>query len=326
MTALYITSISENAGKTMICAGLGKSWLNSGKRVGYLKILISPDKEKSAGANRDAAFLQRIFGLNGQPETLISTPSGIKEVYSRASQGKDLVIVEGLPLNASNNLIEALDARVLAIHDYSVSISAALPGYKALGKRLLGILLNKVPQSKLNRLQSDAAKQLGPSGIKLLGIIPEDRTLLALTVAELAEAVQGKILNNADNSGELIENFMLGALAFDSGVDYFNRKNNKAVILKGDRPDMQLAALQTSTRCMVLSGGILPIPMVALQAKSKNVPLISAAGNVQGLVTGAENAATGAKFNQEKKLPRLLEILSRNLDYKSLDQGLGLAS
>ena len=78
---------------------------------------------------------------------------------------------------------------------------------------------------------------------------------ITITVGELAEVIGGKIINHQEKSGEPVENYMLGAMVVDSGLDYFNRKKNKAAIIRQERLDMQLAALETSTICLVLSGG-----------------------------------------------------------------------
>jgi uncharacterized protein len=321
VTALYITSRSENAGKTMLCAGLGKYWLSAGKKTGYLRLLDAADKKNTSDANSDAAFIRRQSGLKDLPDTLLSTPSDLKQFYSQAAQGKEVVIIEGLPLATSGNLIETLDALVVVLHEYSMELSASLPEYQKLGKRLLGVIINKAPRSKLEALRNQALDELASAGgIQLLGIIPEDRLLMTMTVAGLAEVLQGKILNNAEKSGELIENYMLGALSFESGEEYFKIKNNKAVILKSERPDMQLAALQTSLRCMVLSGSLSPIPVVVQQAKTRKVPLVSTGGDVITLITTLEKALTGLKFNQDSKMERLMDLLKRNINFKLLDQ------
>ena len=73
------------------------------------------------------------------------------------------------------------------------------------------------------------------------------------SVGELAKHLGGEIVNCPERSEELVENLMLGALSVDSGLDYFRRKTNKAVIARGDRPDLQMAALETSTKCLILS-------------------------------------------------------------------------
>ena len=49
---------------------------------------------------------------------------------------------------------------------------------------------------------------------------------------------------------------------------------NKAVIVRGDRPDLQMAALNTSTACIVLTKGVEPIEYVRYEAEQEEVSLI----------------------------------------------------
>lgn len=313
MTAIFVTSLSENAGKTILCAGLSRSWQNSGKKPGYVKI-SSGAAESQQAEQADVSFLQRLLGSQGSAVLAKNLPQDVRVVYQDMVSGKDIVLFEGLSLNVSQAVIEALGIKVLILHDYDRSLDMAITEYKRLGDRLLGIILNKVSKRKLNQARALAADACAKAGIAFLGVLPEDRIFYAITVAELAEMLGGKILNNPEKSGEMIEHFMLGAMTFDSGLDYFNLRDNKAVILREERPDMQMAALQTSTRCMVLSGGGQPMPIVAQQAALKKIPLISAGGDVPFLVTVLEKALSQVRFNQEKKLPRLMELLKQNLD------------
>ena len=160
----------------------------------------------------------------------------------------------------------------------------------------------------------------------MLAILPEDRTLLAPTVGELAERIQGEILSGAETAVELVENFMLGAMIVDSGLEYFGRKANKAVVVKSERPDMQLAALQTPTRCLILTGSTAPKSDVLRLAGDKNIPIILAKDNIATVAAKIEETPGQTVFSQEKKLPRLTEIMKQHLDFKALYQGLGLAS
>ncbi|MFC1902062.1 DRTGG domain-containing protein, partial [Chloroflexota bacterium] len=153
----------------------------------------------------------------------------------------------------------------------------------------------------------------------VLGVIPEDRALLALTVGELADTIQGKILNNAEKAAELVENFMLGAMVVDSGLDYFGRKDNKAAVVRQDRPDMQLAALETSTRCLVLSGGNEPPAYNVLEkAENRGIPIIATEAATGDIVASIDAALGQGRFTEEKKLPRLAEILRQHLDLKAV--------
>ncbi len=110
--------------------------------------------------------------------------------------------------------------------------------------------------------------------------------VLAITVGELAESIGGKIISHLEKSKELVENYMLGALTVDSGLDYFSRKKNKAAIIRQERLDMQLAALETSTTCLVLSGGDnTPAYRVRQKADSRGIPIITTAAPVSDIVT-----------------------------------------
>jgi uncharacterized protein len=324
MAVLYITSVSQKVGKTMFCAGLGKHWQDSGKKPGYLKLAAVG---QTAGVDKDSVFLQKVLALTESMEVLnpaLNTQNAqdIQTALAAVTANKDLVIVEGLPLKDSAGIIEALDAKVLIVHDYAVGLEAHIAEYQKVGPRLLGLAVNKVPARLLERVRSQFAGQLAAAGIHFLGAVPESRILMTLCVSDLAEAVQGKMVSNPEQSGELIENFMLGSSTFDRGAAYYSRKNNKAVILWGERPgfrkaalsNLQLAALQTSIKCLVISANGVPIPAVVQKANEKQVPIISAPGTVPAAIIALENAMERLKFNQEKKMPALLGTLQQHLD------------
>ena len=64
MVALYVTSLERAAGKTAICAGLGKHLLSDGKKVGFLKPLNADGKNLPVeGTDSDTAFMKHIFAL-----------------------------------------------------------------------------------------------------------------------------------------------------------------------------------------------------------------------------------------------------------------------
>ena len=315
MGALYVVS-TAGAGKTTICAGIGKYLTDNGRKVGFLKL------KAANGDNGDAAFMKQVLGLT---DNLVAScdPDKVQEAFTRVAQGIDTVIIEGTieenqsdSLNqASYEIARALEARVIIVEDYSKQPDPSQNGSGGFGGNLLGIILNKVPVSQLKRVQHVASAQ---TGMNVLGVLPEDRSLSALTIGELAEGIQGKILNDAEKSNELVESVMLGAMVVDSGLDYFNRKSNKAAIIRGDRPDMQLAALETSTRCLILSGSTAP-PLYSVQqkAENRNIPIISTESDATSIVLSIEDAMSKTRFSQEKKLPGLAEIM-QHLDLQAV--------
>ena len=335
MVALYVTSLEKGNGKTAVCAGLGKRLLTEGRKIGFFKPVIANGKKTpAAGADSDAKFIKHLFSLSESVDLLCPILSGgsnlassIKEAYAKVSQGKDVIIVEGdsEQYQASRDIVKVLNAKVLIVEAYSKELLKTIESYKDFGQSLLGIVLNKVPKSRMEQARSGASDQLDKTGIKMLGLLPEDRILLALTMGELAESIQGEMLRGAEQSAELVENLMLGAMAVDPGPDYFGRKANKAVVVRSERPDMQMAAIETSTRCLVLTGDTPLNPVVLDRAEEKNVPIILAKDDTSGVVANIENALDKTRFNQENKLPRLEEIMKQNLDFQTVYKGLGLA-
>jgi hypothetical protein len=327
-----VTSLHAGAGKTAVCAGLGRHLLDDGKKVGFFKPLVSDIKSPEA-TDSDAEFIKQALALEEPLDSLCPVIGGegnltarIKEAYAKVARGKDVVIVEGIwrqrpggkAIEASYEVVAVLDARVIVVEPYSAELSKGkyIDGYRDFGQYLLGIVVNKVPGSQLSA-------QFG--GADILGVLPEDRILFSLTVGELAEHIQGEILNCAEKSGEVVENFMLGAMTLDSGLVYFGRKANKAVVVRGERPDMQLAALETSTKCLVLSGGVSPTYAVLRSAEDKGIPIVLTKGDTISAVNSIELALGKAKFNQVEKLSRLAEIMERQLDFQAIYKGLGLA-
>jgi uncharacterized protein len=243
-------------------------------------------------------------------------------VYLAKKGGKssqETTIAEGILGNQASRDIKDKKARVIAVEVYGKQLYQSAKAYKDFGKEFLGVIINKVPQSQLKRVKEEAVKKYGDDGIKLLGVIPENRALLSLTIGELAESINGKILNNADKADNIIENYMLGALTVDSGSDYFARKSAKAAVVHGDRADMQLAALETPTACLVLSGGTAsPIYSVMNKAAGKGVPVIVTDKSVTDIVESIEQSIQSNRLRPGKKTAMLAEIVKQNLDLKVL--------
>ncbi len=334
MVALYVTSPEGAVGKTAICAGLGRHLLNDGKKVGFLKPLMAGDKPVE-GTDSDAIFMKQVLTLEEPADQMCpvidkasNLVDSIRDAYARVSAGKDVVIVEGLcglgsgdvMERASYAIAEALCARVIIVERYNNQLSpgAFIGSYVEFGEFLLGVVLNEVPINRLEQVREEASARFGEAGIKILGVLPEDRTLFALTVAEIARHIQGEIVDPAEKSSELVENILLGAKQVDPGPEYFSRKTSKAVVVRSDRPDMQLAALETPTTCLVLSGDTPPIPTVLYNAEATKVPIISTDADIISIVSNIEDALNNARFNQDKKLARLGEIMEQHFDFPAL--------
>jgi len=80
---------------------------------------------------------------------------------------------------------------------------------------------------------------------------------------------------------------------------------------------MQLAALETSTSCLVLSGGdVTPAYKVRQKAESRGIPIITTDAAVSDIVTSIDKLLGKPSLNQEKKLIKLADTVKQSLDLK----------
>lgn len=339
MTALYVTSVEASSGKTAICASLGKRLQTDGKAVGYFKTLVIGRAAKDS----DTEFVAKALGLKESPEVLapISVDSlakaaglsdKVKARYAAVSPGKDVVLIEGLSGltgdagKTSAEIVAALDAKALAIlrWDGRDAGEDLISFGKLVKGRVIGAVINAVPAAMTDHVKSFIVPVLEANGIKTLAILPEDRSLLSASVADLVKSLDGQVLNSPEASAELVENVMVGALSIDSGLDYFRRKANKAVVTRGDRPDLQNAALETSTRVLILTNGIDPIPQLAYRAAEKGVPMVKVQKDTLGTLAVLEELLPSVRFQDERKLEKFSQIMARNFDFKAAYTALDL--
>ena len=303
MVTLFITSISKGAGKTAICAGLGSHLKNSGKKIGY----FAPSGETSG---TDAAFIHEVLSLAEARET----------TFENVARGKDIMLVEGM----ESSVVDKLNAPTILIARYDEIDS--LTGLVKKYKHLAGIIINKVPVSQLKKVRTETVAILKNAGVKVFGVLPEDKSLMTITISELARLVDGKILNNPEKGEDLVENFMLGAMTFDSGLSYFGRKANKAAIVNSERPDIQMAALATQTRVLVLYGNSNPqiAAPVEIHAAQKKIPILTTGLEAEAITNRIEKMLSEEKFDEKTKVPRIVAMMSQSIDYAELYKTAGI--
>ncbi len=355
-TTLYVISIAPFAGKSATCVSLGTKLRADGYSIGYIKP-VSPQGKEIGGilADEDAQFMREVFSLqeslrdispvvlNASLLTSILADRKVKEdhlatiraAYDRVSEYKDVVIMEGaagvmegaiLGLSALD-IVKLLDPKVLLVVRYTDDLSIEVPFMikSIIGDNLIGVMFNAVPRGRLEWYQNEVVPFVQNQGMRVFGVLPLERVLLSISVAEIAETLNGEILNSPEQADELVENLMVGAMALDSALDYFRRRPNKVVFTGGDRPDIQLAALQTSTRCIVLTGGVPPSPLIQAQAEDLGVPLILTQEDTLTAVERIERIFGKSRFHQEKKVIKFQQLLEQYFDLNALYGHLALS-
>lgn len=349
MKALYITSIEKFSGKTAVCLGIGKRLQAEGYRIGYIKP-VSYEATQMAGyvVDEDATFVKNVLALEEDPRDLAPVvvtsdllpdclgPENdcglvdkIKEATAAAMRGRDLLLLEGggslrmgYALGLSTPYVaQMLDASVLAVVKYRGRmriLDDTLAAEFRLGERLLGVILNRVPAEELDFVENQAVPFLEEHGITVLGTLVERPELAAISVHELIDVLDAKVISETRDEEALVESLMVGAMGAQEALSRFRVHQNKAVITGGDRTDVQLAALETSTTALVLSGNLRPTASVVRRADELGVTVMLVPTNTLETVEKIESVFGKTRLGQAQKLARFEALMSEYVDYKRL--------
>ena len=163
------------------------------------------------------------------------------------------------------------------------------------------------------------------NGIDVLGNLPNRPSLSALSVEELIDLLDAVVLTDYVDPSALAETFTVGAMTVDAALSRFRRQQNKAVITGGDRADIQLAALETSTVVLILTGNLHPSPVVIHQAENLKVPILLVKDNTMETVESIERAYGKTRLQQPEKLETFIQLMEEHVSYERIFSSVGLA-
>lgn len=305
-----------------MAAGLA-AWLGKSGR----KVAVAKAWSADPAGDRDAAAFKSLLANAAQvaPDTASGTPMAvqIRQFASRlkaVAQGAAVAIVEGGSGDVAPTLAlaEAADALVILVARMT---DAILPTATAYGARLAGVIVNNVPRYRTNALETEVIPALKHAGIPYIGAIPEDRRLIAPSIGLVAEHLGAEFALLPEQRARLVDNFLIGGLVLDWGPTYFGSQENTGVIVRGDRPDVQLAALQTdTTRAMVLTKGVSPIEYVYYEAQQREIPIVVSPYDTHETASRLESLLPKIRFDHPDKLNRAVELVESRLDLKMIER------
>ncbi|MDE2215960.1 MAG: phosphotransacetylase family protein [Planctomycetota bacterium] len=354
MIPIFIASVSPFSGKNLICLGLGLKFKREGYSVGFFKpVGLSPIRMEDVLTDEDAVFLSKSLEVNEPLQSIcpvvitdeligrmvrgenLNIQQKTMAAFNQAAKGKDIIISRGLGRLSGGtclrfselDFIRASNAKVIFVDKFQSHIET-LDGFlhasTMLGDQLLGVVFNLIPPTKVSYIHELLVPFLKSNGITTLGIIQKDPILGAVPINEIVNTLHGKVLCCEDKVDELVEHFMIGAMNVESALSYFRKVSNKAVITGGDRSDIQLAALETSTKCLILTGELYPNVSILGRAQEVGVPIVIVKSDTAAAVEVCENLSGHISLHSKSKIQRAAEVVEREIDFKTIYKQLGL--
>lgn len=353
MISLYVGSTSGYSGKSLVSMGVGLRLKKDGLRVGYFKpVGILPIKVENILTDKDAWFIYRAFELKDHlseicPVVLtqeLTVRAYLKDIrgllrkiersFKQLSQDKDIMIVGGSGsiyswsvLGVSGlKVIKRLNAKVLLVVKYEgeFCVDYILQTKKDLGDHFIGVIFNKVTHEFRQSVDDYIVPFLKRRGIDVIGILPHDPLVGSITVEELNEMLGGKVLCCHDRLSNLIERFLIGAMQVDRATEYFKMTKNNAVIVGGDRADIQLSAIESGTECLVLTGELYPSEVIVSRAEQKNIPIIVIRDDTYTVAKKVERLSVRLRLRDKAKVAHGTELVMENVNFPLLYKHLGI--
>jgi len=348
MIELFIGSTTKYTGKTMAVLGILDFWKSRGLKVGYFKpIGKNFTLKEDVKVEEDVLLIKERFSLEDDLSLMCpfylghqdyidlvlgklgDAESKIYGAYEQVKKGKDAVLVgggqdlfDGFSVGVSNiSFIERLGIPVILVDAPvygEVNLDAIVAMRDRLGDRLLGVILNRLPPESLDFIKQYFVPFLEDKGIKVWGLVPANPKLNSLSVDEIRDVLGGEIICCEDRREEAVENFMVGAMNVEAALKHFRSQANKAVITGGDRADIQLAALETPTKILILTGSLYPDISVISAAQSKNVPIMVVADDTMTVVNKMDSAVRKVSV-RGKRIEESISTFQSYVDRKYLE-------
>lgn len=347
MRAILVSSTTPYSGKSGIALALISTLAARGLSVGYFKpygampvtvdgvltdqdaLYINSTLEKPAPLEavcpvvRTHAFVERALAHDVGDLTI-----EVKKSFAVCSEGRDVLVIEGPsnPYQASSvglavpDLTDMLNAPALLVDrvggvDLPDSVVCEA---RRLGDCMRGVIFNWAHEPQEDFMRGRITPFLQSRGIHVFGTLPADPALSSVTVREIVDSLDGAVLSADDRLDEPVETFMVGAMGQDKALRFFRRKARKAVITGGDRADVQLAALETNTRCIILTGNQPPSSLVLARAEELGVPMILVDTDTLSAVEKMEGLMGRTRLHDAAKAARIREMFERSVDLPAL--------
>ncbi|MCP9795387.1 phosphotransacetylase family protein [Synechococcus lacustris] len=352
---LLVGSCEPFSGKSALVMGLAQQFRNRGLPFRYGKPLATSLEQQGQSEtliDDDVRFVGEFFSL---PETAllpslqaIAAPTAQQQLLTgeqvaapqaMAALAELIGVAEGITLlEAAGSLSEGLlfglslpqlalglAAPVLIAHAWedARSVEALLQAKALLGDQLLGVVLNNVDPNQIGLLRQELVPAMEALGLPVYGLLPRSPLLRSVTVGELVQRLGAEMLCCRERKDLLVETLSIGAMNVNSAMEFFRRQRNMAVVTGADRTDIQLAALEASTQCLILTGAADPLPQLISRAQELDVPLIKVEHDTLTTVAVIEKAFGHVRLHEPVKASYAARMVAEHCSFEQLFERLG---
>lgn len=351
---LYVAASRQHVGKTTSTLGLAYCLQRLGIDIGYCKPVGQQFVDlNDLKVDKDTILFSDLIQFDLHPE--IHSPvilgSGatteflehpedfhyeekILNAKTKLEARKELTIHEGTGhpgvgsvVNLSNaRVAKMLDAQVIFIAEGGVGstidmINMCISLFREEGVPILGVIVNKVREEKIEKIRPYLEKWLDGQGIPLLGMVPYDRTLAWPVMSTVCKAVKGTVRSNAHNLKNKVADVLAGTVLDRSKLE---KRDNLLLVVGTHRLDESIANILQINAELALEdwplSGIIVCGQGEINAETQKAidyyqtPLIHTDLDTYGVVLKVSRIEVKINRDTPWKIKRAIDLIEQNVD------------
>jgi BioD-like phosphotransacetylase family protein len=254
---------------------------------------------------------------------------GFAALRARLATEEDRVVLLEAPGSLSEGILfgldlprlaRDLDAAVVLVHPWrdATGADALLEARLQLGDRLAGVVLNAIDPATLPQLRAETVPALERLGLPVIGLIPRSPLLRSVSVQDLARRLEAEVLCCRERLDLMVETLTIGAMNVNAAMEFFRKRRNMAVVTGADRTDIQLAALEASTQCLILTGVGEPLPQLLSRAEELEVPVLKVDHDTLTTVERVESVLGHGRLHESVKATHAIKHVIDHCSFERL--------
>jgi len=312
---IFVAATKQNDGKTTISLGLIRAFRKRFNKVGFIKPVGQRYVlDHGYKVDEDSVLIEKVCGMRCSIKDMspIAINKGFTENYikrgdrrklvdsiissfERIAKGKDLVVIEGTGHAGVGSVFDLSNARVANLLDAKAILVTAggigkpideielnMALFEKEGVEVIGVIINKVLESKYKKVKDMLSLGFKRKGIDVLGVIPYTPKLSNPTIQNIIEETNLKLISKKVGIANVVRNIFIGAMEPQAALEFI--KKDSLLITPGDRGDIIGAVLtahllkkskrKISIAGIILTGNIVPSEKIMSLIENANIPAL----------------------------------------------------
>jgi len=172
-----------------------------------------------------------------------------------------------------------------------------------------GVVVTFVPERRKDVLR----QALAEAGLHESILLLEDRLLAAPTLADVSEATAARTMFVDGSADDVLDRIYISSISADPEQEYVARLNPNLLIVRSDKPDQQLAALNGGVPRLLITGEMPVLSYVLERAEEEEIPLLLTPLETPQLVERVEDLYGAVPIRGRAKLDRIGQVMKESL-------------